>query len=78
MEPFLGEIRLFPYNFAPQYWQSCSGQLLPIQNYEALFALLGTNFGGDGKTTFALPKLAGPAPSIGYYIALFGVFPSRE
>jgi microcystin-dependent protein len=56
-DPFLGEIRVFPFNFAPQGWATCSGQLLPISQNTALFSLLGTNFGGDGRTNFGLPNL---------------------
>lgn len=62
MEPFLGEVRLFPYNFAPRGWMECEGQLLSISQNTALFALLGTTYGGDGITTFALPDLRGRAP----------------
>jgi len=62
MEPFLGEIRLFGGNFAPRDWALCNGQLLPIQRYTALFSLLGTNYGGDGKVTFGLPNLQGRTP----------------
>lgn len=58
-EPFLGEIRLFAGNYAPSGWALCNGQQLPIQQYSALFSLLGTYYGGDGKTTFALPDLRG-------------------
>lgn len=61
-EPFLGEIRLFAGNFAPRGWALCNGQLLPLQQNTALFALLGTYYGGDGKTTFALPNLQGRVP----------------
>jgi len=80
MEPLLGQIELFPYNFAPKGWMACTGQQLPIGQWQALFALLGTNFGGDGRTTFGLPNLQGkaPAPNLQYYIAVYGVFPSRE
>ena len=58
----------------------CTGQLLPISQHTALFSLLGTNFGGDGKTTFALPDLKGkaPAPGLQYCIATQGIYPSRE
>jgi microcystin-dependent protein len=56
-EPFLAEIRVLPYNFAPRGWASCDGQLLPISQNTALFALLGTMYGGNGQTTFALPDL---------------------
>ncbi|MDQ4098121.1 MAG: tail fiber protein [Actinomycetota bacterium] len=62
MDPFLAEIRIFGFNFAPRGWATCDGQLLPISQNTALFALLGTVYGGDGKTTFALPKLNGAAP----------------
>ncbi len=55
-EPFIGEIQLFPYNFAPNGWMDCSGQLLPISQYSALFSVLDTIYGGDGITTFALPN----------------------
>ena len=55
--PFLGEIRLIAGNFAPANWAFCSGQLLPIAQYDALFALIGTTYGGDGQTTFGLPDL---------------------
>jgi microcystin-dependent protein len=56
-EPFLGEIRTFGFNFAPQGWAMCNGQLLPISQNQALFSLLGTFYGGNGTTTFALPNL---------------------
>jgi len=58
-EPFLGEIRLFSFNFAPQGWALCDGQILPIAQNTALFSLLGTQYGGNGQTTFALPDLRG-------------------
>ncbi len=59
MEPFLGEIRLFPYGFTPRGWASCNGQILAIATNQALFSLLGTTYGGNGVTTFALPDLRG-------------------
>lgn len=59
MEPFLGQIQAFGFNFAPRGWSTCDGQLLPISSYSALFSLLGTIYGGDGRTTFALPDLRG-------------------
>jgi microcystin-dependent protein len=62
MEPFIGEIRLVAFNFAPKGWAICAGQLLPINQNQALFALLGTTYGGDGRTTFALPDLRGRVP----------------
>lgn len=58
-EPYLGEIKLLPYSFAPRGWALCAGQLLAITSNQALFALLGTTYGGDGRTTFALPDLRG-------------------
>ena len=62
MDPFLGEIRLFSMNYNPQGWALCNGQFLPINQNQALFALLGTNFGGNGQTTFALPDLRARIP----------------
>ncbi|MGM0712497.1 tail fiber protein [Brevibacillus parabrevis] len=61
-ESYLGEVRMFAGNFAPQGWALCNGQLLSIAENEALFALLGTTYGGDGQTTFALPDLQGRVP----------------
>jgi microcystin-dependent protein len=61
-EPFLSEIRLMSFNFAPKGWALCNGQLLPINQNQALFSLLGTNFGGDGRVTFGLPQLQGSVP----------------
>ncbi|HEY0044435.1 MAG TPA: tail fiber protein [Allosphingosinicella sp.] len=58
-EPFLSEIRLFSFNFPPKGWAFCNGQLLPINQNQALFALLGTTYGGNGQTNFALPNLQG-------------------
>ena len=60
--PFVAEIRIFAGNFAPTGWALCNGQLLPISQNTALFSLLGTTYGGDGKSTFALPNLQGSAP----------------
>lgn len=87
-DPFVGQICLFPFNFAPAGWASCDGQLLPISQNTALFSLLGTTYGGDGKSTFALPNLNKRTPdgvsahpldeySVGYCIALQGIFPYR-
>ena len=61
-DPFVAEIRIFPFNFAPKGWAWCDGQLLPISQNTALFSLLGTTYGGDGKSNFALPDLQGRAP----------------
>lgn len=61
-DPFIGEIRALGFNFAPQDWALCDGRLLPISQHTALFSLLGTTYGGDGRTTFALPDLQGRIP----------------
>jgi len=61
-EPFLSEIRIFSFNFAPKGWALCNGQLLPINQNQALFSLLGTTFGGDGRVNFALPDLRSQVP----------------
>src|SRR5205085_12227982 len=60
--PFVAEIRILPYNFAPTGWATCDGQLMPISQNTALFSLLGTTYGGDGKSNFALPNLQDSAP----------------
>jgi microcystin-dependent protein len=60
--PFLGEIRIMSFNFAPRGWAKCEGQILPISQYARLFELLGKTYGGDGKNNFALPNLQGRAP----------------
>ena len=60
--PFLAEIRIFPFSFAPKGWAFCDGQILPLSQNTALFSLLGTTYGGDGKSNFALPNLDGCAP----------------
>jgi microcystin-dependent protein len=61
-EPFLSEIRMMSFNFAPKGWALCNGQTLPINQNQALFSLLGTTYGGNGQTTFALPNLQGRVP----------------
>lgn len=86
MDRFLGQIITVGFNFAPPGWALCEGQLLPIDQNPALFAILGTTFGGDGKTNFALPDLRGQAsaqgsPSQGKLtriIAIQGIFPTRS
>lgn len=74
MDPFIAQIIMFAGNFAPRGWAFCDGQLLSIQQYLALFSILGTTYGGDGRTTFALPDLrgrvamhAGNGPGLGSY-----------
>ena len=61
-DPFVAEIRIFPFNFAPKGWAWCDGQLMPLSQNTALFSLLGTTYGGNGKSNFALPDLQGRAP----------------
>lgn len=61
-DPFVAEIRIFPFNFAPRGWAFCNGQLLPLAQNTALFSLLGTTYGGNGQSNFALPNLQGSAP----------------
>lgn len=80
MEYMLGEIVLFTFDFAPRGFMECKGSILPISQYSALFSLLGTKFGGDGTTTFALPNLTGkePAPGLHYCICSEGVYPTRQ
>lgn len=79
--PFIGEITLFGGNFAPRGYAFCEGQLLPISQNTALFSLLGTTYGGDGRVTFALPNLKKAEKNLGgarYIIALIGIYPSRS
>jgi microcystin-dependent protein len=84
MDPLVGEIRLLPYNFTPNNWAPCDGTLLQINQHVALFSLIGTAFGGDGKTTFALPDLRKHLPwqpnqgQGTYCIAVNGVYPQRN
>src|ERR687886_1776416 len=62
MDPFIAEIRIFPFSFAPKGWAFCDGQILPLSQNTALFSLLGTTYGGNGKSNFALPDMQGNAP----------------
>lgn len=80
MDVFIGTIMLFPYDFTPSGWMPCEGQMLNINQYQALYALIGVKFGGNGSTTFALPNLKGaePLPYMRYFIAVQGLFPSRN
>jgi microcystin-dependent protein len=80
MEAFIGTIQLFGFFFAPVNWASCEGQMLKIVDYQALFSLIGNQYGGDGRTNFALPNLQGaePLPNMKYYIALNGIYPTRS
>ena len=80
MEPTLGQIQLFPYSFGMRDWAPCKGQFVPINGNEALYSLLGTTYGGDGRTNFKLPNLIGaePLPQMCYYIAMRGLYPTRD
>lgn len=77
MDPILGSLLLVSFSWTPEGWAPCNGALVPIQQNVALFSLLGVQFGGDGHTTFALPKLDAPAPGLHWVIATQGVYPSR-
>jgi microcystin-dependent protein len=86
MEGTIGEIRLFAGNFAPLYWAFCNGQILTIRGNEALYSIMGNKYGGDGRTNFALPKIAPlmgaesdtPYDDLNYIICLQGTYPMRD
>ena len=80
MEPTLGQIQLFGFNFTQRGWAKCSGQVMQVSDNPALFSLLGDKYGGDGRTTFALPKLddASPVNGMSYWIAIVGAYPTRD
>ena len=78
METYIGTIMIFAGNFAPRDWAFCQGQILPIAQNTALFSILGTTYGGDGRTTFALPKLDSPIAGAHYIICLNGLYPPRS
>lgn len=78
-EPFVGETRIFGFNFAPDGWAQCQGQLMEISENDTLFELIGTTYGGDGQSTFALPNATGPdsqGTPLNICISLYGSFPS--
>lgn len=79
MDPMLGQIQLFAFNYAPDGWNLCQGQILNVNQNQALFSLLSNRYGGDGITTFALPDLRGaePVPGMIYCIATMGYYPVR-
>jgi microcystin-dependent protein len=77
MEEFIGAIKLVAFNYDPEGFMACDGRILNISQYQALFALLGCTFGGDGITTFALPKLESPSKGLHYIICVNGLWPSR-
>jgi microcystin-dependent protein len=80
MEPILGQIQLFAFNIVPKGWMVCDGAILPINQYVALFSLIGITYGGNGTSDFALPNLKGkePTPGTRYLIAIEGVFPEQQ
>ncbi|MCP4147939.1 MAG: tail fiber protein [bacterium] len=77
MQPYIGMIDLFSFKFSPRGWQECNGQSVPIEGNEALYSLIGTNFGQDNDLSFSLPKLESPAPGMRYCIAMEGTYPPR-
>jgi len=85
MEKYIGEIRLFVGDYAPEDWHICDGTVLPIRGNDALYAVIGTTYGGDGISTFALPDLRDtlhdnrkPFPAISYIIAMAGAYPVSD
>ncbi len=78
MDGTLASIMLFASNFAPRGWAFCEGQILSVADNQALFSLLGTTYGGDGKTTFKLPSISHENPDLHYIICVQGSFPSRS
>jgi microcystin-dependent protein len=77
MDPYLGEILLVAFGFAPKGWYMCQGQYLAIAQNQALFTLLGTTYGGDGMSTFRLPTMTAPT-GMNYIICAVGVYPTRD
>jgi len=78
--PYLGETRIYAFGFAPAGWMVCDGQRIPISENEQLFQLIGTTYGGDGESDFALPKVAGPSSGntpLRVCISLFGAWPQQ-
>jgi microcystin-dependent protein len=82
MDPLLGDIQLFAFDYTPSYWMPCEGQTLNISQNQALFSLIGVKFGGDGMTTFCLPDLRNALPmqqmGMHYCIAVQGIYPNRN
>lgn len=78
-EGMVGEIKLFAGNYVPfpSNWAACDGKMMPIENNTMLFSVIGTSFGGNGHTTFALPKLTPPSEDLRYVICVDGIYPSR-
>lgn len=80
IDALIGQIQLFAFGYAPSGWMQCQGQTMQITQNTALYSLIGTAYGGDGRTTFCLPNLTGcePNPNSRYYIAIQGLYPSRS
>lgn len=78
MEAFIGSIMLVAFNYNPKGWFACDGSILKIKDHQPLFALLGCSFGGDGRETFALPKLDSPQKGLHYIICDQGYWPDRD
>jgi len=77
MDSYIGQIALFAFNRDIQGWMHCNGNTLPMNNYQALYSLIGNRYGGDiSKGTFALPKMTAPDPNMGYFICIEGVYPN--
>jgi len=77
-EEFIGAIKLVAFNYDPQYFMACDGRSLNVNQYQALYALLGNNFGGDFGKTFTLPKLESPIKGLHYIICVNGIWPQRD
>ena len=78
MEGYIGQVILFAGNFAPKGWHFCDGQLMRIQSHEVLFSILGCMYGGDGQSSFGLPKIDPPTPNLQYIICIDGTYPCRN
>jgi microcystin-dependent protein len=80
LDVYIGTIRLYPYDYVPYGWMPCDGRSLPINQYTALYSLIGTSYGGDGKFSFNIPNLKDAEPEVGmrYYIACQGLYPPRD
>lgn len=80
MDEYMGTVTLFAGNFAPRNWAFCDGTLIPINQNQALFSILGTQYGGDGIKNFALPDLrkTAPLPNLNYIICVQGIYPTRD
>lgn len=75
---YLGQIVIFPYNFEPRDFKKCDGRLVSVEKWVALYSLLGTRFGGDGRVDFCIPKIEDPCNGVSYYICMNGQYPPRD